>query len=136
MNSISNIFLISKFESRVLMRSWFFRIFAAISMIFIIIFDLVLLFNDGPRWNTRAVPSVIPYANMIFMNVAQAIIISFLATDFLRRDKKLDTTEVIYIRSMSNGEYVLGKSIGALKVFFILNLVVLGLALVINLAMG
>jgi len=63
----------------------------------------------------------------------QAVIIVFLASDFLKRDKKLDTTDVIYIRSMSNGDYVLGKTIGVFTVFFLLNVAVSLLALIFNL---
>ena len=62
----------------------------------------------------------------------QAVIAVFLASDFLKRDKKLDTTEVIYMRSMTNGEYVIGKTWGNLQVFLVLNIVVIALALVFN----
>ncbi|MCA1760989.1 MAG: ABC transporter permease, partial [Bacteroidales bacterium] len=61
------------------------------------------------------------------------IIAVFLASDFLKRDKKLDTTEVIYMRSMTNGEYVIGKTWGNLQVFLVLNVMVVILALIFNL---
>lgn len=84
----------------------------------------------------KAIPSVIPYANLLMLNVAQAIIAIFLASDFLKRDKKLDTTEVIYMRSMTNGEYVLGKTVGNLVVFLSLNVIILLIAAIFNLAVG
>src|SRR5690606_40571994 len=44
-----------------------------------------------------------------------------------------DTTEVIYMRSMTNGEYVIGKTWGNLQVFLVLNVMVVILALIFNL---
>ena len=58
--------------------------------------------------------------------------IFFLASDFLKRDKKVDTNEVLYTRSMSNFEYILGKSWGILRLFLSLNLLILAICLVIN----
>ena len=133
MEMLNNIRAISKFESRTLFRSWFFRIFAIIGVLILTLFNLAMLLGDGPRWNMRAVSSVIPYVNLILFNVALSIIASFLASEFLKRDRKLDTTEVIYIRSMSNGEYVIGKTIGILKVFFALTVLFLTVSGIINL---
>ena len=48
------------------------------------------------------------------------------------RDKKLDTSEVFYVRPLSNAEYVIGKIWGNLRVFLILNLIVMGMALIFN----
>jgi len=80
----------------------------------------------------RGIASSFPYMNILLLNVVQAIIGVFLASDFLKRDKKLDTTEVVYMRSMTNGDYVLGKSLGILIVFIGLNLVVLVIAAMFN----
>ena len=84
----------------------------------------------------KALPSLVPYVNLLMLNVAQAIIAIFLASDFLKRDKKLDTTEVIYMRSMTNGEYVIGKTIGNLFVFLVLNILILIIALAFNFAVS
>ncbi|NJK96617.1 MAG: hypothetical protein HC905_18355 [Bacteroidales bacterium] len=72
---------------------------------------------------------VIPYANLIVLNLAQAIVAVFLASEFLKQDKKNDSIEVIYARSMSNGQYILGKTLGILAVFLVLNLLVLMLGI-------
>ncbi len=87
----------------------------------------------GSRWIDRAIAANLPYFNVLFVNVAQAIIAVFLASDFLRRDKKLDTTEVIYTRPISNGEYVVGKTLGILALFIGLVVLALLMALVFNL---
>ncbi|MDF1551233.1 MAG: hypothetical protein P1P88_25660, partial [Bacteroidales bacterium] len=62
-------------------------------------------------------PAAIPYANLIILNLGQAIVAVFLASEFLKQDKKNDTVEVIYARSMTNSEYIIGKALGVLAVF-------------------
>ncbi len=136
MISIHNIRSIARYETKTLLRSWFFRIFAIISMVFLSLFNFgVLIESNGGagEWSLKGLPSLIPYINLLFLNVVQAIIAIFLASDFLKRDKKLDTTEVIYMRPMTNGEYVVGKTIGNLLVFVVLNIIILLIALIFNL---
>jgi len=136
MMSLHNTISIAKYEITTLLRSWFFRIFAILAVIVMFFFNLVSLIVDNSgagNWDMKALSSVIPYVNLLMLNIVQAIIAIFLASDFLKRDKKLDTTDVIYIRSMSNGEYVAGKTIGNLVVFIILNLIILSEALIFNL---
>ncbi len=136
MISLHNIRSVAKYEQKTLLRSWFFRIFAILAIVGLISFNLgTLLFAEGSGiWALRALPSSIPYVNLLFLNVVQAIIAIFLASDFLKRDKKLDTTEVIYMRPMSNGEYVIGKTLGNLGVFIALNIIILLIALPNSLA--
>ncbi|MBV5313302.1 MAG: hypothetical protein JZU47_08405 [Prolixibacteraceae bacterium] len=136
MISVHNITSIAKYEITTLLRSWFFRIFAILAMVFLFFFNMGTLIMDNAgagSWDMKAISSVIPYINLLLLNTVQAIIAIFLASDFLKRDKKLDTTDVIYIRSMSNGEYVAGKTLGNLVVFIILNLIILSEALIFNL---
>ncbi len=134
MISIHNIFSIAKYERKTLLRSWFFRIFTILSLLvlFGMNFGMVIEGGGDQGWAIRSIPSAIPYFNLLILNVAQAIIAVFLASDFLKRDKKLDTTEVIYMRSMTNGEYVIGKTWGNLQVFLVLNFAVVLMALIFN----
>ncbi|WP_297088809.1 hypothetical protein [uncultured Draconibacterium sp.] len=135
MISLHNILSIAKYERKTLLRSWFFRIFSILSLfvLFGMNFGMVIEGGGSEGWAIRSIPSAIPYFNLLILNVTQAIIAVFLASDFLKRDKKLDTTEVIYMRSMTNGEYVIGKTWGNLQVFMILNVLVVILALIFNL---
>ncbi len=135
MLSLHQIRTIAQFEAKILFRSWFFRILGILMLGTIFFYNLAMIvFKEGQI--QQAVTSAIPYSNLMFYNVVQAIIAIFLASDFLKRDKKLDTTEVIYTRSMSNGDYVIGKLLGNLIVFTTLNLIILGLALVFNIIVG
>lgn len=116
------------------MRSWFFRIFAILSLFILCMFNLgVFALPNSAVWSSRAISSSIPYANMFLLNIVQAIIAVFLSSEFLQKDKKLDTAEVILVRPISNAAYILGKTFGVLFVFVSLNLVVLLMALVFNL---
>ncbi|MDX2443540.1 MAG: hypothetical protein QNK30_07040 [Bacteroidales bacterium] len=123
---------IAKFEAKTLIRSWFFRIFAALSLVVLFFFNLVMQTEIEREWDFLAIPSGIPYGNIFMLNIAQAIIAVFLASEFLQRDKKLDTTDVIYIRPMTNGEYVLGKTLGNLFVFLGMNILILLMVLIFN----
>src|SRR5512145_1492508 len=117
---------IAKYEMRTLLRSWFFRIFTGLFIIGLGIFNVAMnIESSGAPWIYKAIAASIPYANLIILNLGQAIVAIFLASEFLKQDKKNDTVEVIYARSMTNGDYILGKTLGILLVFFILNLIVL-----------
>ncbi len=133
MNTFFKIRMVARYESKTLLRSWFFRIFAALALIIIIFFDLFGFgVIGGSGLPGRLIPGAVPYLNLFFLNIAQAVIAIFLSADFLGRDKKLDTTEAFYIRDISNFAYVTGKTLGILKVFVILNLIVLLIGAVIT----
>ena len=133
MLSIYNIWTVARFEIRTLSRSWFFRIFFIVSLLILTALNLLLFtgWTQAP-WMLRGLASSIPYTNLLLLNILQAIIAVFLASDFLKRDTKLDTTEVVYMRSMTNADYVLGKTVGIMILFIGLNILVLLIAGVIN----
>ena len=135
MSFIYNIQSVAKYESKILIRSWFFKIFTLLALLFLSAFNFGALLseNGGWLWLAKAVPSNIPYINLLLLNTGQAVISVFLSSEFLKRDKKLDTSEVFYVRPLSNAEYVIGKIWGNLRVFLLLNLIVLGIALLFNL---
>lgn len=112
-------------EMKTLLRSWFFRIFALLTIVGLSFFNLIVNLNNQIPWIYRALACSIPYVNLILLNLGQAIVAVFLASEFLKQDRKNDTIEVIYARSMTNSEYIFGKTLGILSVFLILNLIVL-----------
>lgn len=129
-----NIQSVSIYERRVLFRSWFFRIFALLALLFLVGINIGFYGNHaGAQWTTRAISANLPYINILFINIAQAVIAVFMASEFLRRDNKLDTTEVIYTRPVSNGEYVVGKTLGIIMLFSLLVIGALIISLVFNL---
>lgn len=125
---------IAKYERKILLRSWFFRIFSALSLLVLFSFNMGEISEVGDmEWAYRAVPANMPYANLFLLNVAQAIIAVFLSSEFIKRDRKQDTTEVFYVRSMSNGAYIIGKTWSILSIFLLVNVAALLLGLVFNL---
>ena len=137
MMSIHKILTIAVYEMRTLLRSWFFRIFTGLSIVGIGIFNIVanLVISNVP-FIYRALPASLPYANLLILNIGQAIVAVFLASEFLKQDKKNDTVEVIYARSMTNSEYIIGKSIGILLVFLVLNFIILSIGIASTLISG
>ena len=128
--NIHNINTISRYETKLLRRRWLFRIFAVLSLLIIVFFQISLQSNifGWYRWGMVAMPSSIPFVNIYLFNIAQSIIAIFLAGNFLKRDKKLDTAEVIYVRPMSNADYIVGKTWGIIKAFVSLNIIALIIA--------
>jgi hypothetical protein len=111
---------------RTLLRSWFFRIFTGGAILGLGIFNLAMnLAASGAPWIYKALSCSVPYTNMIILNLGQAIVAVFLGSEFLKQDKKNDSVEVIYARSMSNSQYILGKTMGVLAVFLLLNIFIL-----------
>ena len=125
---------IAKYERTILLRSWFFRIFSGLSMLFLFGFNMGEISPVGDmQWAYRAVPSNMPYLNMFLLNIAQAIIAVFLSSEFIKRERKQDTTEVFYVRSMSNATYMLGKAWSILSIFLLINVAALVMGLIFNL---
>jgi Phosphoglycerol transferase and related proteins, alkaline phosphatase superfamily len=134
MMSIKNILTISKYESKVLWRNWFFRIVALAGIFFIGIFNLVEMSSlDNPSWWALLNGFVLPYASVIFISIPQAAAVIFLGTGLIKKDKKLDTNEVFFVRAISNLDYVFGKALAMFKLFFLLNLVILLIPFIVGL---
>ncbi|HAF28659.1 MAG TPA: hypothetical protein DCG75_06385 [Bacteroidales bacterium] len=137
MNAIQTIKIVAGFEMKTLLRSWFFRIFAGLFIVGLGIFNVaVFVESSGAPWLYRALPASIPYANLIILNLGQAIVAVFLASEFLKQDRKNDTVEVIYARSMTNAQYIIGKTLGILSVFIILNFIILILGMAFSFLSG
>jgi hypothetical protein len=134
MMSIKNILTISAFESKVLWRNWFFRIVALAGIFFLTIFNLVEFSDlDHPDWRLLFNGWVLPYVSLLIIAIPQAAAVIFLGTGLIKKDKKLDTNEVFFVRAISNLDYVLGKALAMFKLFFLLNLVLLIIPLIVGL---
>ncbi|MEQ9405665.1 MAG: hypothetical protein RIM99_18895 [Cyclobacteriaceae bacterium] len=134
MISFGNIRTIAKYESKVLWRNWFFRIFSAGILFFLFIFDMAIFSPIGEsRWFPMASSWGIPYTNMIMLAIPQAAAVIFLASGLVKKNKKIDTNEVFFARAISNADYVLGKALALFKLFLLLNVVILTMGLIYNL---
>ena len=119
---LKNIQTVSKYESKLLFRSWFFKVFATLTVI-VTIFTAISTLNES-RY-VESIPTLLGYSLMFTFNIGQAIVSIFLASEYLKRDKQLDTSEVFYVRPLSNAEYMLGKMWGTIRVFLLLNFIVI-----------
>lgn len=128
---ITNILSVSKYESKLLFRSWFFKVFTALTMITTLPTACTTLVSDHNLSLIEAIPSIYAYQLMNLFNIGQAVVAIFLASEYLKRDKQLDTSEIFYVRPLSNAEYLLGKMWGTLRVFILLNLLVVTLGLIV-----
>ena len=133
MGFIHNISTVARYEAKTLRRSWFFRLFS-IGALTIFTFMNIGIFSPigDESWELVSISSSVPLINLYLLNLAQAIVVILLAADFLKRDKKVDTNEVLYTRSMSNLEYVMGKTWGILKLFLGLDLIILSIGMLMN----
>ncbi|MBR3286445.1 MAG: hypothetical protein IKI72_01300 [Bacteroidales bacterium] len=131
---LHNIRSVAHYESKLLLRTWFFKIFGIGALIYILVQNFSMLTDMGrATWMFRSIPATIPYMTLLRLNIAQAVIAVFLSSEFIKRDKQLDTSEVFYVRPLSNAEYVLGKTWGNLRVFLALNVLVLLVTILFNL---
>jgi hypothetical protein len=130
---LHNIRTVARYEAKTLRRSWFFRLFSIGAMFIFTILNIGFFSPIGDEsWSVISIPASVPLINLYLLNIGQAIVVIFLAADFLKRDKKLDTNEVLYTRSMSNFEYVIGKTWGILRLFIGLDILILLLGMIAN----
>ena len=129
MTFLNNILSVAKYESKLLKRSWFFKVFSVLSVLLIAGASVAIM--QIQKLAFSSIPSLAAYNLLLYFNVAQAIVSIFLASEYLKRDKQLDTSEVFYVRPLSNAEYLLGKMWGTIRVFILLNFLVILVALTV-----
>lgn len=114
-----------------LYRSWFFKVFFTLTVIAVPTLCWNIIGNTW-SYSEKQVPSLYAGYIMLVYNVAQAVISIFLSSEYLKRDKQLDTSEIFYVRPLSNAEYLLGKMWGTIRVFILLNLLVIAIAITVG----
>ncbi|MBW1819702.1 MAG: hypothetical protein JRJ60_21390, partial [Deltaproteobacteria bacterium] len=114
---------IALYEAKILLRSWGFRIFALLGLIILGMLTAVIA---APSFSFpyyfRSLSGSIPLFSFKLFNVYQGIIVIFMATEFFKRDRRTDSTQVIFSRSFSNTSYIFGKFLGILGLFILLNI--------------
>ena len=123
MTSVTICLKIAVYEAKILLRAWGFRIFALLSLI---ILGLLTAGIAAPSFSFpyyfRSLSGSIPLLSFKLFNVYQGIIVIFMATEFFKRDRRTDSIQVIFSRSFSNTSYILGKFLGILGLFILLNI--------------
>lgn len=134
MISLNNILTISSYEAKVLWRNWFFRIVAILGVGAVLILNLAEFSElNTPPWRLLFNSWIFPSSTLFLISIPQVAAVIFLATGLIKKDKKLDTNEVFFVRPITNLDYVLGKALALFKLFFILNFVLLLIPLIVTL---
>ena len=123
MTSVMILLKIAAYEAKILLRSWGFRIFALLGLV---ILGLLTAGIAAPSfafpYYFRSLSGSIPLFSFKLFNIFQGIIVVFMATEFFKRDRRTDSTQVIFSRSFSNTSYILGKFVGVIGLFVLMNI--------------
>jgi len=113
-------------EARLLMRSWAFRVFSALTLIILALANICIISRGiSTPYYISSLSGSLPLNSLKLFNIFQGIIVALVATEFFKRDRKNDSIQVVFARSFSNVEYYLGKALGIFSAFLLLNLAVL-----------
>lgn len=153
--NLHHVNLVAHYESKLLSRSVTFFILVLVTIGILLFFNIWVysVFNEPwyfseydhddleTTWTIFAafrkdllfLPVSMPYANAVFFNILQSVIVIFVGGDFVMRHRMGRANEVLEIRSLGNREYILGKCLGQIRLILWLNLVSVLIALMINL---
>lgn len=116
-----NIYLIGKYELKLLFRDRSFRIVSGIGLL--LVFLLEILTHSrwvNPVWIAVSLPSAISYANGWLSVLFNACLSAFFCGNFLEQKMLEGTGSALWVRRCSNIEILAGKS-GAFFLFMILS---------------
>ena len=113
-------------EARLLWRSLTFRLSLGLAILCLFAFNLGISLR-APHLEI-SLPGGFPLSNVKLLNIYLGLVGAFLATEFFKRDRREDTTQTLFVHSFSNLDYVVGKVLGVLTVFALLELGVLAAA--------
>ena len=124
-------------EMIIQLRGWFFRLFAIALFVGLMLNNIIVYSSFVPSpWALKGIQSFLPYGNSYLFNILSSALLVFLLTDLIKRDMRINSMEVIYVRSMSNFNYLVGKVFGLLLLFFLLNLLILGAGALFQILFG
>ncbi|MCQ4874010.1 MULTISPECIES: hypothetical protein [Odoribacteraceae] len=122
--NINQILLISHYEAKVLRRNWLF-IFLVVLLVVGSLAAQWFIQVDIPIHFLKALSCSVPFVSAFLFNFIQGIFIIFIAGDFIRRDRSLDSFELLSTRSHGNGDYAMGKLLAVVGSFVVLNVLVI-----------
>lgn len=120
--NLNNLKITATYTSKILWRSWGFRVFFLFLFCCIVFFQVVRqtdLFG-GEESGLISLASFFPYMNAYLFTLLQLILIISIPGIFLFREQKIDSMEAIYYRPESNTEYVAGILLGITGAFLVM----------------
>jgi ABC-type transport system involved in multi-copper enzyme maturation permease subunit len=116
---------IAAYEAKILLRSWGFRIFALLGLVILgFLTSGIAAPSFAFPYYFRSISGSIPLFSFKLFNIYQGLIVVFMATEFFKRDRRTDSTQVVFSRSFSNTSYILGKFFGVVGLFVLMNILV------------
>ncbi|MFC1490508.1 hypothetical protein ACFL6K_04795 [Candidatus Latescibacterota bacterium] len=132
MQHLKHIRIVARTEAKIFSRSWIFRFFVVFTFIILGILNVSIFSHTNSNWVLRCISSSPAYLNFLILALIQSLIVPFGAIDSLRSEIKLDIFESLHARSFKNPNHIIGKALGIMVPFLIVNAMVLAGALVYN----
>lgn len=132
---LQNVFTISRYETKTYRRSWLYKLFSFIT-ITLVLLSIILTqstFVSSNYWSMIALSCSIPLVCCYLLNIIQGVFIIFSTDTLSPGARNTDSSDVVLARPISNGDFVIGKLIGILKNVFLLDIIVILLAMGLNL---
>ncbi len=95
-------------ESKILFRSVLYKIF----LVFIAVPGTLILLLSRNQHSCTAIPAAFPYTTLWTLSPFFAVFALFAAEESVARERKEDSTPMLFARPVGNMEYVLGKALG------------------------
>ena len=114
---------IAKYEYLAIRRNRFFGTFGAVILLFNLLLGLSMV-SDNENFVLSLHPYQMPYMSALVSTLLESILALFIGSDFIRRDKKNDSSTVILTKPFSNNCYYLGKLLGIMRFFLSLNILI------------
>lgn len=104
---------VALYECRLLWRSWAFRLsaLAAVGILLLIQIIFTAPFSGAP-FSFRSFSGALPLTAVRLLNLYLGLVTALLATEFVKRDRRLDSSEAVLANSFTNPGYVAGKMVG------------------------
>ena len=104
---------VALYECRLLWRSWAFRLsaLAAVGVLLLIQIIFTAPFSGAP-FSFRSFSGALPLTAVRLLNLYLGLVTALLATEFVKRDRQLDSSEAVLANSFTNPGYVAGKMLG------------------------
>ena len=117
--NIHNLKTVACYNSKLLLRSWMFRLFLLLLFLMVILFQLLTQTGimGGVNSGLVTLSSYFPYENAHLFTMLQIVPLIFLAGTFLGKERKMDSMDTVYYRPESNADYVMGMMLGFAKTF-------------------
>jgi len=109
--------LVSGYESKLVIRSFLFRVLLVFAVVGITWLQWLLQGKVPSDWLLSCQQFSFPLVHAYLYNIVQSFVLLFVATEVFSREQQRGPLETFHARPVGNGELLLGKALGLLEVF-------------------